>query len=83
MTTKRMILAAILAGGAAALATVRPTKAACGIICVDKINKCGQRYGGYCSSSPFFFFFYGIIHLPILRHEPDIRLERYANARAQ
>ena len=50
MAMKRMILAAAFAGGAAALATVKPykpTSTICGIVCTDGTNECGQKYGGY------------------------------------
>lgn len=48
MATKGMMLAAALVGGAAALAANKSTNASsCGIICIDKINQCGERYGGY------------------------------------
>ncbi|EHK17397.1 uncharacterized protein TRIVIDRAFT_66108 [Trichoderma virens Gv29-8] len=46
---KRMILAAALVGGAAALVANKPIKATntdCGIICTDEVNECGQKFGG-------------------------------------
>ncbi|KAL7786780.1 hypothetical protein V8C37DRAFT_391693 [Trichoderma ceciliae] len=46
MATKSMVLAAALVGVAAALAKPKPTKTVCGVICVDSINECGQKYGG-------------------------------------
>ncbi|KAL7906340.1 hypothetical protein GGI35DRAFT_487531 [Trichoderma velutinum] len=49
MAVQRIVFAVALAGGAAALATVKPikpTSTICGIICVDGVNECGQPYGG-------------------------------------
>ncbi|KAL6871989.1 hypothetical protein J3F83DRAFT_626857 [Trichoderma novae-zelandiae] len=48
MASRGVVLFVAMLGGAAALATVKPTttRAVCGVICVDSINECGERYGG-------------------------------------
>ncbi|TFB00769.1 hypothetical protein CCMA1212_007359 [Trichoderma ghanense] len=48
MASRGIVMFAAMLGGAAALATVKPTDrdATCGIICVDSVNECGERYGG-------------------------------------
>ncbi|KAL7934538.1 hypothetical protein V8C35DRAFT_301197 [Trichoderma chlorosporum] len=51
MAMKRVLLAAALAEGVAALMTakpinLKPTSTICRIVCVDGENECGQKYGG-------------------------------------
>ncbi|KAL7813953.1 hypothetical protein V8C44DRAFT_326788 [Trichoderma aethiopicum] len=48
MASRGVVLFAAMLGGAAALATAKPadTAAICGIVCVDKVNECGEKYGG-------------------------------------
>ena len=55
MASRGVVLFAAMLGGAAALATVKPD-ANCAIICVDSVNECGEKYGGYVIYHTHSFF---------------------------